>query len=186
MPLRLHYASAIALISAEPEDKRLVSARDLAIFSYANIANVIRKVSPYPQEDRHALFAQMVLNICVHNTDDHLKNFGFLEPQAQAANAHKGLLALSPCFDIVTQTAMQHYLSIGTRGREGSIENALTQPHYFGLSPKGAKIIAQRVIDVVANRRQFYDAAGLSEHDQAYLNALVETRCLASHSSKDY
>ena len=96
MPLRLHYVSAIALISAEPEDKRLVSARDLALFSYANIASVIRKVSPYPQEDRHALFAQMVLNICVHNTDDHLKNFGFLEPQAQAANAPRDYLRYRP------------------------------------------------------------------------------------------
>lgn len=169
---RLHYASAISLISAEPQDKRLTSARDRAVFSYANIAAVIRAVSPEPLEDQRLLFTQMLLNVLLHNTDDHLKNFGFIESEY----AGPKYLSLSKSFDIVTQGAAQHYLSMGVHGREGNLANALSEPRRFGLSEKAAQSIADSVVEVVANRKAFYEQADLYEQDQSFLEKLVKVR----------
>lgn len=170
---RRHYLSAISLISAEPEDKRMTSARDQAIFSYARVADIINRVSDSPADERKALFARMVLNICVHNTDDHLKNLGFL----LAAGTKAPRLELAPVFDVVTQSSRLHYLTIGEQGRVGSVENALSRPRSFGLTEKGAREIAGRVVAVVSQRAAFYDRAGLGAADQAALNALIDPRC---------
>jgi serine/threonine-protein kinase HipA len=170
---RLHYASAISLVSADPENKRLSSLRDMSVFSYANVANIIRKVSPDPTQQQKELYAQMVLNVCLHNTDDHLKNIGFIESES----AGPKYLSLSKSFDIVTQNSAQHYLHIGIHGREGTISNALSEPRRFGLTEKGAAVIVDRVVEVVASRRAFYEQSGLSDYDQKHLERLVATRC---------
>lgn len=178
---RRHYLSAISLISAEPEDKRMTSARDQAIFSYARVADIINRVSDSPADERKALFARMILNICVHNTDDHLKNLGFLLSRGTKAPR----LELAPVFDVVTQSSPLHYLTIGEQGRIGSVENALSRPRSFGLTEKGAREIANRVVEVVSQRAAFYDRAGLSPADQQALNALIESRCPAVVPSPD-
>lgn len=178
---RLHYASAISLISAEPEDKRLTSALDRATFSYARIADVISKVSPQPQKDRMELFARMVFNICVRNTDDHLKNTGFVEAESRGSGSQLNM-RLSPLFDVVTQPSNQHFLQIGKNGRVGSIENALSDIGRFRLTEKGARDIAERVIGVVARREDYYRDVGLKQVDIDRLNVLIEPRCSAVSS----
>lgn len=166
---RLHYASAISLVSAEPLDKRMTSARDRAIFSYARLADIISRVSPNPARERQELFARMVLNVCVRNTDDHLKNIGFVESGRN--------MQLSQVFDVVTQQQTLHFLSIGSQGRIGSIENALSEPRKFGLSEKGALSLVDRVREVVSRRHAFYEAAGLQEEDVRVLDAAIGDRC---------
>ena len=173
---RLHYASAISLISAEPEDKRLVSALDRATFSYARISDIIGQVSPEPKKDRMELFARMVFNICVRNTDDHLKNTGFVEAPEGSARQSRGM-RLSPLFDVVTQASNQHYLQIGKEGRVGSIENALSDIGRFRLTDRGARDIVERVVGVVTRRDDYYREAGLNQVDIDRLNTLIESRC---------
>jgi serine/threonine-protein kinase HipA len=173
---RLHYASAISLVSAEPEDKRLNSPIDRATFSYARIADVISRISPDPARERQELFARMAFNVCVRNTDDHLKNLGFVEsPEVPG----RGLMRLAPVFDVVTQSAAQHYLHIGLEGRVGSIANVLSDPGHFRLSAKGAAQIVERVVEVVSRRRGFYAEVGLPEADMAMLDELIAGRCPA-------
>lgn len=169
---RLHYASAISLVSAEPEDKRLTSQRDQAIFSYARLADIINRVSPSPSRDRQELFARMVLNVCLHNTDDHLKNFGFIESPESASR-----LQLSPLFDVVTQSSAAHFLRIGKQGRQGSLDNAISEPRRFGLTASGSKQIVDRVLEVVGNRIAFYEKSGMSSTDIAAVDTIVSRRC---------
>lgn len=170
---RLHYASAISLVSAEPQDKRMTSARDRAIFSYARLADIISRLSPNPAKDRAELFARMVLNVCVHNTDDHMKNTGFIEAPGGAL----GQMELAPVFDVVTQRQAQHFLTIGTQGRVGSLDNALSEPRKFGLTTAGAKQIADLVVSVVSARHEFYAQVGLEERDIQVLDACIGDRC---------
>lgn len=177
---RLHFASAISLVSAVPEDKRLVSAMDRATFSYAKIADIISRISPDPKRERMELYARMAFNVCVRNTDDHLKNIGFVESDI---TGERGLLRLAPVFDVVTQSSAQHYLQIGLEGRVGSISNVLSDTHHFRLSAKGAAEIVKRVTDVVARRGDFYEEAGLSPADIDKLNELIEPRCPTAASS---
>lgn len=168
---RLHFASAISLVSAVPTDKRLTAPIDRAIFSYARIADIISRVSPNPGWERRELFARMVLNVCLRNTDDHLKNLAFVE--APGTDPRRGLLRLAPVFDVVTQPHPQHYLRIGHHGREGTLENILSDVRWFGLTQGGAKEIVQRVTTVVRDRVDFYAEAGLGEADISYLMTLT-------------
>lgn len=167
---RLHYASAISLVSAVPEDKRLTSARDQRVFSYANLAHIASSVSSDPVNDRSNIFARMALNVAVKNTDDHLKNTGFIESESAGLKR----LRLSPVFDVVTQPSSHHYLRIGSKGRVGTMENVLSEFEYFKLTERGAYAIVDRVYDVVSHRNQFYEEAGLSGRDIDVLNGLIE------------
>ncbi len=49
--------------------------------SYAEMAGVIQKVSSQPKVDLFELWRRMVFNAMTGNTDDHLRNHGFLRDQ---------------------------------------------------------------------------------------------------------
>jgi serine/threonine-protein kinase HipA len=72
----------------------LLKARGYYVCRYAELLQIVRKISADPAEDSHRLYRQMVFNAVVNNTDDHLKNFWML------CDAEKGW-HLSPSFDLV-------------------------------------------------------------------------------------
>jgi len=63
---------------------------------YTDIADVMRETSLDPRADMAELWRRMVFSILVNNTDDHLKNHGFLY-------VRDGFWRLSPAFDINCQ-----------------------------------------------------------------------------------
>jgi serine/threonine-protein kinase HipA len=172
---RMHYASAMSLVSATPLDKRLSTAFDKRTFSYANLAHIVSTVSPDPLHERMSLYARMALNVALHNTDDHLKNFGFL---AHVENG-RHRLKLAPVFDVVTQSSALHYLRIGSHERVGSLENVLSEPRHFMLTQAGAKSIVDRIALVVSHRHQFYEEADMTGTDIDAMNSVIERICPA-------
>ncbi|WP_199031421.1 type II toxin-antitoxin system HipA family toxin [Ralstonia sp. ASV6] len=165
--LRKHYISAASLVSPAPDfDKRLMDQPiGAATFSYARVADIIRRVSPSPAHDLQELYGRMVLNVCVHNTDDHLKNTGFL---LETGGRGAGGLRLSPLFDVVTQEgSSKHMLHIGPSGRESSFENALAGAARMHIRPAAAREILTRVKEVVARRHEYYRQARLSDREIA-------------------
>ena len=50
--------------------------------SYADLAEIVRRVSADPRIDVDLLFKQMVVNVCLFNTDDHLQNFSMVHEKA--------------------------------------------------------------------------------------------------------
>ena len=60
---------------------------------YRDIADIIRRVSTNPGQDLVSLFKQLLLNVMIVNTDDHLKNFSMIFD----GDGWK----LSPAFDLV-------------------------------------------------------------------------------------
>lgn len=173
---RRHYVSGAALISppVSVAKRELDGPRGKAIYSYARLADVVRRISSDPVHDLKELYARMVLNVAVHNTDDHLKNIGFLKDEG------RDTYRLSPLFDVVTQEGnAKHYLHLGAFGRESSFENCLTEYRRFGLrSETAARSIVDHVRDVVAERRRYYDQAQMSEDDIQR----VESSLLAWHT----
>jgi len=172
---RRHYVSGASLISP-PVDalkRQIDTPRGQAVYSYARLAEIVRKISSNPIKDLIELYTRMVLNVAVHNTDDHLKNTGFLKEE----RSHHYRLA--PLFDVVTQEGhAPHMLHLGAKGRESSFENALSHHRRFGLRAESVAVdIIERVRSVVARRRQYYEEAGLSaaEVDQ------VESSLVAWH-----
>ena len=83
---RIHFASAMAM-TGNNEDK----IRDNTP-SYLEIAEFIQFNSCQIQKDLHQLWKRIVFNIAISNTDDHLRNHGFLLSE-------KGW-QLSPAYDI--------------------------------------------------------------------------------------
>jgi len=158
---RKHYLSGASLISPDVDalKRELDAPRGKATYSYARLADVIRRISSDPVNDLKELYARMLLNVAVHNTDDHLKNVGFLE------NENSNYYRLSPLFDVVTQEGnTKHYLHLGAMGRESSFENALSEYRRFGLrSEQAALSILKRVTEVVAQRQRYYEHAGMNE-----------------------
>lgn len=166
---RLHYISAASLISPPPDfDKRQMdSAYGASIFSYAKIADIIRRISNRAVHDIQELYARMVLNVFINNTDDHLKNIGFL-----LAPGCLDKYELSPVFDILTQeTENRHMLHIGPdQGRLGTVNNALSAAPLFGLKSKAAKDIVVIIQSVVDMRNNYYKSAGMSDADMHKVN----------------
>ncbi len=122
-----------------------------SIFSYVRIADLIRRVSSNVAHDVQELYARMILNVLSHNTDDHLKNTGFLMDGSGADFRYR----LSPLFDVVTQEGnTKHMLHIGPMaGHAGTLENALSGAARWGLKTQAAQAIidqVQRVFNIGA------------------------------------
>ena len=115
--------------------------------SYMNIAEAIRVYGSRPKADLLELWKRMVFNILCNNTDDHLRNHGFLWDG-------KGY-RLSPLYDVVPfiQNSYSRYLAlgVGVNGREASVKNALSEIDSFGIRKKDAEIIARTMQQLVKN-----------------------------------
>lgn len=79
---RIGYISAMTALSATDGEHR----------DYAEIAEAMRDLSRSPRADHHELFDRVVASVVLGNTDDHLRNHGFL--------ADRGSWTLSPAFDV--------------------------------------------------------------------------------------
>lgn len=83
---RLHYASAMTLLDRRDGEGALEGA------SYIEIADILIRSGARPDSDLEQLFRRIVFCVCVSNTDDHLRNHGFLLSEEG--------WTLSPAFDM--------------------------------------------------------------------------------------
>jgi serine/threonine-protein kinase HipA len=79
---RVHFASALTLLGLAPGDRA----------SYPELAEILQREGARPKQDSEQLYRRMVFNICIANTDDHLRNHGFLRED--------GGWVLSPAYDL--------------------------------------------------------------------------------------
>jgi serine/threonine-protein kinase HipA len=66
--LRIPFLSAMSMLDAQDNELR----------SYLEFVDVLRQHGAAPKEDMHALWRRIVFSILISNTDDHLRNQGFL------------------------------------------------------------------------------------------------------------
>jgi len=69
---RLHFASAMTLTDHQDGDDASTGV------SYLDVARVLIDHGAQPKEDLRELWARIVFNVLVSNTDDHLRNHGFI------------------------------------------------------------------------------------------------------------
>jgi serine/threonine-protein kinase HipA len=128
---RIPYLSAMSMLGAADGDMR----------SYMEIADALRQHGAKPAEDCARLWRQIVFNILVSNTDDHLRNHGFLY-------AGKGW-RLAPAFDLnpvpaeVKERALS--LAVNETDNTAALPIALEVAAHFGLKDKEARSIAREV-----------------------------------------
>ena len=118
---RIHYASAMTVAGKT----------DMESAGYLDIISSIETLCIHPKEALSELWRRMIFNICISNTDDHLRNHGFLLGDD---GWH-----LSPCFDVNPDPDKDHMvLTIGD-STDKSLANALDMADYFRLSVSQAK-----------------------------------------------
>ena len=146
---RIPFLSAMSMLSAGERDRR----------SYLEIADALRQHGAAPGTDLPSLWRRVVFNVLVSNTDDHLRNHGFL----YTGNAG---WRLSPAYDLnpTPVEAGPRFLStaIDLEDTTASIELALEVAPYFGLTADEAGAVARDVALTTRNWRHAAVRVGLS------------------------
>jgi len=147
---RIPFLSAMSMLGANDNEPR----------SYLEIADALRQYGATPDNDMHQLWRRMLFNIMISNTDDHLRNHGFLNIGARGWQ-------LSPAYDLnPTPTDIKPRIlstTIDYDDGTASIALALKVADYFNLDPTQAKSIALEVASVTANWRIEATKIGLSK-----------------------
>jgi serine/threonine-protein kinase HipA len=122
---RVGYASAMTMLEAGDGDRR----------SYLDIADVIERTSLTPTADLAQLWRRIVFSILISNTDDHLRNHGFL-------HRHGDAWQLAPAFDLNPEPGPgRKYLSTAIDRDDdlADLATAFRVADQFRVSPDAAR-----------------------------------------------
>lgn len=137
----------------------MLGAADNEIHSYLEIAEALRQFGASPSKDLEQLWRRIVFNVLISNTDDHLRNHGFLYEGP-------GGWRLSPAYDMnpVPVDVKPRVLStsIDPDDPSASMELAFTAADYFGLKDKQARAISGEIAAAVSAWRATAEKIGLS------------------------
>lgn len=139
--------------------------------AYGDLAELIRHVSSQPGQDLQRLYKQMVFNVMIGNTDDHLKNFLMLHDETG--------WRLSPAFDLVPNTGFnsEHVLRIGTSNRVPDIKALLVEACAFGIKrSQQAKEIINVIHTAVSDWPEIFDRCGVPEDDSRKIGVDITRR----------
>jgi serine/threonine-protein kinase HipA len=150
--LRTPFLSAMSLLNATDNEPH----------SYMEIADALRQYGAKADEDCAQLWRRIVFGILISNTDDHLRNHGFLyEPAAG--------WRLSPAYDLnpVPVDIKPRILTTAIDEADGtaSLDLAYEVAPHFGVKLDKAKIIVHEVGTAVARWRETAKAMGLSANE---------------------
>ena len=145
---RIHFASALNLLGYQD------GAGAKTAVSYLELADLVLQISEQPHADLQELWMRIVFSICVSNTDDHLRNHGFL--------LHAQGWRLSPVYDLNPQPWGDGLaLNISESSNALDLELAREVAPYFRLSTKACDARLQQIIHAVANWQNVARAQGI-------------------------
>jgi serine/threonine-protein kinase HipA len=138
---RLPFLSAMSMLGAKDNETR----------SYLEIVDALRRHGAAPKEDMEALWRRLLFNILISNTDDHLRNHGFLYAGQEGWR-------LSPAYDLnpVPTDIKPRILStaINEDDNTASLTLAMEVAGYFELADAKAREIAADVGRAVSKWRE--------------------------------
>jgi len=144
---RVGYASAMTMLGA----------RDGEGGSYLEIAQAIEERSFRVAADLRELWRRIVFTVLISNTDDHLRNHGFL--RASSAG-----WSLSPVFDLNPNPegeTKQLETAIDEQSTLASIHTAMEVAGLFGLSEREARAVLGEALDATEPWREIAARNGL-------------------------
>lgn len=145
---RRPFCSALTALAAADGETR----------SYLELVDFLRQDGADAPGDAGQLWRRMVFNVLISNTDDHLRNHGFLrEP---------GGWRLSPAYDLNPMPTdvkpRVHALALNETDQDAALDTVLGVASYFRLEKAEARAIAKDVGDVVATWRDVAAQHGLT------------------------
>ncbi|HOY89813.1 MAG TPA: HipA domain-containing protein [Bacillota bacterium] len=160
---RIHFASAMTLLGRKDGDDAAAGA------SYLELAEFIMRSGARPDADLGELWKRIVFSIAVSNTDDHLRNHGFLLDA-------KGW-RLSPAYDInPSPDSAGLSLAIDEYDNSLDFELALSVAPYFRLSKPEALSIMESIRGVTATWRERAKALGIRKPEIERMQGAFENQ----------
>lgn len=146
---RIPFLSAMSMLNAIDNDSQ--------VHSYMEIADAIRQYGATPKEDLLELWKRIVFSILISNTDDHLRNHGFLYVNQKGWK-------LSPLYDVNPSNDNKNVLStyITENDNSQSLELVLNVCDYFEINHHEAEKIIKNMKNIVGNWKQVAKQFGLS------------------------
>ena len=155
---RIHFASAMTLLGKKDGDSDTVSFLDLL--------NIIKTQGHKPKQDSKELFKRLIFNIAVSNSDNHLRNHGFLlEP-------NKGWY-LAPLYDVNPDNLNNtSAISLDGTNYEFNYHIALDIASYFELDKTAAIKEIINISEIVNNNwLKYAKALGISNQECTFMQA---------------
>lgn len=149
---RIHFASAMTLLGCQDG----TSFQDGT--SYFDLASFIIQQGASAKVELQELWRRVLFNVLVSNTDDHLRNHGFLLTE-------KGW-TLSPAYDMnPNETGTGLTLNISSLNNELEIGLVLETAPYYKLKTEEAKSILLEMRTAIANWRELATKFGISKSE---------------------
>lgn len=150
---RIHFSSAMTMLGKTDG----AGAKDGT--GYLDMVSFIKSNGASPKEDLIELWKRVVFNMAVSNTDDHLRNHGFL----LVSNGWR----LSPLYDVnPVEEGDELALNVSEEDNRISIELAIETAHYYGIKEAEARKIANDILTTVRdNWERIAKQCGLSRTD---------------------
>jgi serine/threonine-protein kinase HipA len=148
---RIGYISAMTLLGCKDGERA----------DYAEIAQGIRDVSVRAREDLVELFRRIAFSLCSNNTDDHLRNHGFIREGSG--------WRLSPVFDVNPNPERGALRATGVFGeaqRDASEKALLDNAETFSLSHAEARQIREEVLCALGSLQKYAKCAGIPLEEQ--------------------
>jgi len=149
---RTPFLSAMTMLGANDRERR----------SYLEFVDALRQHGAAPKTDMHLLWRRILFSVLISNTDDHLRNHGFLYDGPDGWR-------LSPAYDLnpvpvdikprILATDID--LDVGT----ASLDLVLEVAGYFELDGAEARTIASEVGKAVGGWRKVANNLGLTSHE---------------------
>lgn len=149
---RIPFLSAMTMLGAHDNEFR----------SYLEIADALRQHGAAAREDLAQLWRRVVFNVMISNTDDHLRNHGFL------LHSGNGGWRLAPAYDLnptpvdVRPRVLSTAIEIDDAA--ASLDLALETAQYYGIKATDARMIAVEVAKAVSDWRA--EAARFNIHSR--------------------
>lgn len=153
---RIHFASAMTMTGNSEETLKTHTP------SYLDLAEFIRFSGANIKADLQQLWRRMVFHIAVSNTDDHLRNHGFLLSSSG--------WTLSPAYDLNPSTDKDGLaLNVDMDNNALDFELALSVGQYFQMSPSEMEDVLEQVKKVVGTWQKVAVQIGISRNKQTLI-----------------
>ncbi|WP_333667300.1 type II toxin-antitoxin system HipA family toxin, partial [Flavobacterium sp.] len=154
---RIHFASAMTMTGNNEETIRDNQA------SYLDIVEFISNYGTNIEANLQQLWRRIIFNIAISNTDDHLRNHGFI--------LTKDGWILSPAYDLNPSIDKDGLaLNIDTDNNDLDFELAISVGEYFRLNKKQMETIIQEVVEVTTNWKTIANEIGIPRSEQELMD----------------
>ncbi len=148
---RIPFISAMSMLNAIDNDE--------IEYNYTDIAYSIMEYGANPEKDLEELWRRMAFNIIINNTDDHLRNHGFLYKR-------KIGWILSPAYDLNPNLDKIIFATtIDDSGSNNTIERAIKIAKEFRLSDNKINEILKDIKDAVVNWKLIAKSFGINSNE---------------------